>query len=98
MTAPPDRDRATRDRLAEALSDAWVTGTPPRELADRYADALLPVVAELVREGQAEALRAAADSTDGCRRYGGLDLRADIADDLRDRAVALRARRAGGTL
>lgn len=59
-----DRDRATRDRLAEALATAQARphaaipvpdGLYPSEIA-AIADALLPVVAELVREGQAEAL------------------------------------------
>lgn len=35
-----------------------------RDSARQYADALLPVVADLIREGQAEALEMAADALD----------------------------------
>lgn len=74
MTATPDdRDRATRDRLAEVLREhPDLTVLWPG--SDRIADALLPVVAELVREGQAEAVRefyiAAADEATTFPRRG----------------------------
>lgn len=57
-----DRDQATRDRLAEALLDVPYLGPLDR---DRVFDALLPVVADLIREGQAEALETAADDMPG---------------------------------
>lgn len=53
-----------RDRLAEALAAQHSCDTlltiPLCNRCRQSADAVLPVVAELVREGQAEALEAAA--------------------------------------
>lgn len=50
-----------REELAEALTKAWATGTPPRETIDLYVDALAPVVDRIARERAAEELRAAGE-------------------------------------
>lgn len=91
--APTDRDRATRDRLAEVLfridteNHLGLAGMSYEAAAER----LLPVVAELVREGQAEVLEAAADGIGDWPGVGNA-----IRSSLRDRAAVLRAPRAGG--
>lgn len=78
-----DRDQATRDRLAGALLNVPYLGPLDRE---RVFDALLPVVADLVREGQAEALETAAEDWDANTNHV-----CDAPGELRDRAAALRA-------
>lgn len=80
-----------RERLAEALLVWWeadagdsLRAVPEAiDSAYEYADALVPAVDALIREGAAEALEQAADTTDEM----------GIAWDwrLRDRAAALRA-------
>lgn len=84
MTAPTDRDQATRDRLAEVAVP--ILGG---RLTHRVLDALLPVVADLVREGQAEALEEAAD--DGISSSSNPPYPWVTQQWLRDRAAALRA-------
>lgn len=102
MTAP-DRDQATCDRLADVLlaemSEVWDFLATRCDVQDvrHFATALLPVVADLVREGQAEALETAADVL---HDLGVRQVRADAfdsADLIRQRAVALRAPRPGAT-
>lgn len=96
-----DRDQATRDRLAEALTAhdsptywGWAKGYLD---PDQIAAVLAPVVADLIREGQAEALRAMAATFEADARHlvgGAAYLQA--AEDCRTEAAALRAPRGEG--
>jgi hypothetical protein len=97
-----DRDRATRDRLGDPLIEGVGSQMPTGWVwnLDKALDALLPVVAELVREGQAEAVREfsveAADRALVLGRRGPSSVADWLLDLGSDAIAALRAPRIEG--